>query len=384
MRTFITCSLLAVLVAATSWSPSARTLAGEAGTGATFSSIGPLTFAPDGTLFAADAVGAAILALDLGKQTAPRGTGDAANLDQTIAAMLGTDRAQVLITDMAVHPTSKNTFVSVMGGEGAAAQAALFRVDGTGKVELVAFSGLMFSKVTLADPPKAAAFVSPFKMDYVKVGPEYVHENPRVRTITDMAYVNGQLIVAGLSNEEFSSTLRAIPYPFKTAASSKAAAGSTNVEIYHGNHQQMETRSPIYAFVPYTIGNEPSLVASYLCTPLVTLPVSSLKPGAHVRGKTIAEFGNGNRPLDMIVYSKGGKDFLLMANNRRGVMKIPTDTFAAAASITTPVKDTGGVPFETVASLTGIEQLDTLDGTRALVLARSASKGLDLRAVALP
>ena len=122
MRTFITCSLLAVLVAATSWSPSARTLAGEAGTGATFSSIGPLTFAPDGTLFAADAVGAAILALDLGKQTAPRGTGDAANLDQTIAAMLGTDRAQVLITDMAVHPTSKNTFVSVMRGEGAAAQ----------------------------------------------------------------------------------------------------------------------------------------------------------------------------------------------------------------------------------------------------------------------
>ena len=378
MRTFITCSLLAVLVAATSWSPSARTLAGEAGTGATFSSIGPLTFAPDGTLFAADAVDATILALDLGKQSAPKGTGDAANLDQTIAAMLGTDRAQVLITDMAVHPASKNTFVSVMRGEGAAAQPALFRVDGTGKVELVAFTGLKFSKVTLADPPKAAAFVSPFKMDYVKVGPEYVHENPRVRTITDMAYVNGQLIVAGLSNEEFSSTLRAIPYPFK------AAAGSTKVEIYHGNHQQMETRSPIYAFVPYTIGTEPSLVASYLCTPLVTLPISSLKPGAHVRGKTIAEFGNGNRPLDMIVYSKAGKDFLLMANNRRGVMKIPTDTCAAAASITTPVKDTAGVPFETIASLTGIEQLDSLDATRALVLARSASKGLDLRAVALP
>ena len=378
MRTCLTCSLLAVLVAAASWSPAARTLAGEAGTGASFSSIGPLTFAPDGTLFAADAVAAAILALDLGKQSAPKGTGDAANLDQTIAAMLGTDRAQVLITDMAVHPTSRNTFVSVMRGEGAAAQPALFRVDGTGKVELVAFSGLTFSKVTLADPPKAAAFVSPFKMDYVKVGPEYVHENPRVRTITDMAYVNGQLIVAGLSNEEFSSTLRAIPYPFK------AATGGTKVEIYHANHEQMETRSPIYAFVPYTIGTEPSLVASYLCTPLVTLPLSGLKPGAHVRGKTIAEFGNGNRPLDMIVYSKAGKDFLLMANNRRGVMKIPTATFAAAPAISTPIKDTGGVPFETVASLTGIEQLDALDATRALVLARSASKGLDLRAVALP
>ena len=379
MRTFITCSLLTALVAATSWSPSARTLAGEAGTGATFSSIGPLTFAPDGTLFAGDTVGASILALDLGRQSAPKGTGDAANLDQTIAAMLGTDRAQVLITDMAVHPASRNTFVSVMRGEGVAAQPALFRVDGTGKVELIPFTGLTFSKVAVADPPKQAAFESPFKMDYVKVGPEYVHQNPRVRTITDMAYVNGQLIVAGLSNEEFSSTLRAIPYPFTRAA------GSTHVEIYHGNHKQMETRSPIYAFVPYTIGKEPSLVASYLCTPLVTLPLSSLTPGAHVRGKTIAEFGNGNRPLDMIVYSKAGKDFLLMANNRRGVMKIPTEPFVSAASITTPVNtDTGGVPFETIASLTGIEQLDSLDATRALVLVRSASKGLDLRAVALP
>ena len=86
----------------------------------------------------------------------------------------------------------------------------------------------------------------------------------------------------------------------------------------------------------YTIGGEPSLVASYLCTPLVTLPVSSLKPGAHVRGKTIAEFGSRNRPLDMVVYKKGGQDFLLIANNARGVMKVPTATFASAKAINEP------------------------------------------------
>lgn len=378
MRTYLACSLLAALAVAASWTLAPRTLAGEAGTGATFASIGPLTFAPDGTLFAGDTVGAAILALDLGKATGSRGTADVADLDQTIAAMLGTGRDQIVITDIAVHPTTRNTYVSVMRGEGSGAQAALIRVDGAGKVELVNTGGLRFTKVMLADAPKAAPFVSPFKMDYVKVGPEYVHENPRVRTITDMAYVNGQLIVAGLSNEEFNSTLRAIPYPFK------AAAGTTNVEIYHANHAQLETRSPIYTFVPYTIGNEPSLIAGYLCTPLVTLPISSLKPGAHVRGRTIGEFGNGNRPLDMVVYRKDGQDFVLMANNRRGVMKIPTAPFASAAAIATPIKTTGGVPFETVASLTGIEQLDGLDATRALVLARSATKGLDLRAVALP
>ena len=33
----------------------------------------------------------------------------------------------------------------------------------------------------------------------------------------------------------------------------------------------------------------------------------------------------------MIVYSKDGREFLLMANNSRGVMKIPTAPFATAA-----------------------------------------------------
>lgn len=379
MRTRSLVAGLALLATAAAWSPAARTVTGATATATTsLASIGPLTFAPDGTLFAGDTVGAAIVALHLGPASGAPGTADTANLDQTIAAMLGTDRAQVLITDMAVHPVTHQTYVSVMRGEGAAAKPALFRVDGKGVVTLVDVAGLKSSRALLGDAPKAADFVSPFKMDYVKVGPEYVHANPRVRTITDMAYVNGQLIVAGLSNEEFSSTLRVLPYPFQQAA------GTTNVEIYHGNHKQLETRSPIYAFVPYTIGGEPSLVASYLCTPLVTLPVSSLKSGAHVRGKTIAEFGSRNRPLDMVVYRKGGQDFILIANNARGVMKVPTAPFASAKAINEPVlSETGGVPFETVASLTGIEQLDTLDATRALVLARSTA-GLDLRAIALP
>ncbi len=359
--------------------PAPRTLAGEPGTGARFSSIGPLTFAPDGTLFAADTVSAAIVALNLGQAQGTPGTADVPDLDQVIASMLGTERSQVLITDVAVHPSTRQSFVAVMRGEGPGAQAALVRVDGAGRVTLVDTATLTSSAVTLADAPKAADFASPFSMDYVKVGPEYVHRNPRVRTITDMAFINGELIVAGLSNEEFNSTLRVIPYPFQSAAE------TTNVEIYHGNHKQLETRSPIYAFVPYTIGKEPSVVASYLCTPLVTLPLADLKAGVHVRGRTIAEFGNGNRPLDMVVYSKGGQDFILMANNRRGVMKIPTAPFADAKAINEPVlSETGGVPFETIASLTGIEQLDRLDDARALVLARSASKGLDLRAVAFP
>ena len=43
------------------------------------------------------------------------------------------------------------------------------------------------------------------------------------------------------------------------------------------------------------------------------------------KGKTIAELGNRNKPLDMISYKKEGKDYLLMANSSRGVMKISTE-----------------------------------------------------------
>jgi hypothetical protein len=141
----------------------------------------------------------------------------------------------------------------------------------------------------------------------------------------------------------------------------------------------------VNAFVPYTLNNQQHLIAGYTCTPLVKFPISDLKPGEKVRGTTIAEFGSGNRVLDMIVYRKGGQEFLLTANNSRGVMKIPTNTFANATPITTPVEtETGGVPFEKVPSMTGIEQLDKLDDNNSIVIVRTAAGGINLQAVPLP
>jgi hypothetical protein len=87
----------------------------------------------------------------------------------------------------------------------------------------------------------------------------------------------------------------------------------------------------------------------------------------------------------MVVYRKGTKDYLLIANTSRGVMKVSTDGFATAQAITSPVtSETGGVPFEPVSSMTGVQQLDLLDAERALVLTRRDGGGLDLAAVALP
>jgi hypothetical protein len=357
--------LFIVLVVLTSWVPSSARGVAETGQGPALTSIGPLAFGPDGTLFAADNQAAAVFGLDLAAQAggAVPGAKGLDAIDQKIAAMLGTGAREITITDLAVHPRTHNAFVSVMRGQGTGAAPALLRVDGAGTIEMVPLQSLKFSKLELPNAPTA----NPGD-----------RRNARANAVTDMAFSDGRLWIAGLSSEEFSSKLRSVPYPF-----SSIDAG-TSVEIFHGNHGVLETRSPVYTFLPYTLNNQPHLIAGYLCTPLVKFPISTLKPGDKVRGTTIAELGAGNRPLDMILYKKAGRDFLLMSNNSRGVMKIATDGFAAASPITAPVSaETAGVPYETVKSMQGIEQLDLLDAQNSIVIAKTGS-AVNLQVVPLP
>jgi hypothetical protein len=86
----------------------------------------------------------------------------------------------------------------------------------------------------------------------------------------------------------------------------------------------------------------------------------------------------------MIVYSRGGQDYLLMSNTSRGVMKIPTASFGSAAGITSKVAEgTAGVPFETLADLKGVEHLDKVGTDKVAVLAK-ADTGVSLRTIPLP
>jgi hypothetical protein len=357
--------LALAFAAVTSGTPAAAPTSPMTGTTPRFESIGPLTFAPDGVLFAADTQAAAIFALDLGAAAAGAqpGTKNIPAIDQKIAALLGTDVREISVTDLAVHPRSRNAFISVMRGQGAGAKPVLLRVDGAGTLDIVEMTGVKYSKVTLPNAPDANPGA---------------RANARVQSITDMAFMDGRLYVAGLSNEEFASKLRAVSYPFTSVDN------GASVEIFHGSHGQFETRSPVYTFVPYRIGNQVNLIAGYLCTPLVKFPVDSLTPGGKVMGTTIAELGNRNRPLDMIVYKKDGKEFLLMSNNSRGVMKIPTDRFATQPGITAPVSDRAGIAYETIASLKGVEQLDLLDSAHTIVLARTDAGVLNLESVPVP
>ena len=383
----VACVLM--LVAATAGTPTGQTSSVTSGIGPTPQHLGPLTFGPDAVLFAADAQEVFIYALDLSQQVAGGvpGTRNVPALDEGIAALLGTDASNLIITDLAVHPRTRNAFISVMRGQGAGATPVLLRVDGAGELTVVPLDRVPYSRVKLPNPPDETTALVLQGGREIPV-PNYPSNQETegmlssfsVQTITDMAYTDGRLYVSGLSNEEFASKLRSIAYPFKDVDA------GTSAEIWHAAHNQFETRSPVYTFVPYDIDDEPHLIASYLCTPLVKFPVSSLAPGADVRGVTIAELGNGNRPLDMVVYQKDGQDFLLMSNNRLGVMKIPTDGFGDAPAITEAVPDggTAGVAHEQIPGMTGVEQLDLLDERHVIVLARSEQGSLNLEAVPLP
>jgi hypothetical protein len=357
--------LLVAFVLSASFSPSSARAVAVTGQGPSLTSIGPLTFAPDGTLFAADNQAAALYAFDLGNQASggAQGAKGLDGIDQKLAALVGSAPGDITITDLAVHPQTHNAYISVMRGQGASAAAGLFRVDGAGKIDMVTIQNLKFQKVELPNAPVANA-----------TG----RRNPRTESITDLAFSNGKLWVAGLSNEEFASKLRAVPYPFNSVDA------GTSVEIFHGNHRRVETASPVYAFVPMTINGQPSLVAGYLCTPLVKFAIDSLKTGDKVRGTTVAELGAGNRPIDMIQYKKDGKDFLLMSNTAHGVMKIPAADIATVTPITAPVDTpTAGVPFEKIGTMQGIEQLDLLDAQNSIVIAK-VNGALNLQVVPLP
>lgn len=331
-------------------------------------SAGPLAFGPEGILFIGDPKGAAIFAVATGdKGKAQAGDFKVEGVDGKIAALLGTDTKNILISDLAVNPISGTAYLSVSRGKGPDAAPVIVKVDGMGKVSELALKEVNFAKTTLPNAPSSDAKASRGVM-------------PRMESITGLVFVDGRVFIAGLSNEEFASKLRSVPFPFTSADA------GTSVEIYHGAHGKFETNSPVRTFATYKVNNEDHLLAAYTCTPLVKFPVSELKPGSKVKGTTVAELGNMNRPLDMIVYQKDGKDYVLLANNNRGMMKISTEGIDKKEGITAPVKGGGlaGLKYEKIEGLKDVYQMCRLDKGRALILKKSASGGMDLEAIALP
>ena len=93
---------------------------------------GALAFSPEGILFVGDNVGGAIYAFDVGKGMAPDTPTpvNVDNIDARVAGILGVGPKAIVINDMAVHPVTREIYISVTRGYGAEAKPAIVTVDG--------------------------------------------------------------------------------------------------------------------------------------------------------------------------------------------------------------------------------------------------------------
>lgn len=324
-------------------------------------SIDQMSFGPEGLLFLGDSKNAAVYAVDT-KDVGSKAEGEELRIedfDTKIAASLGTTADQVKIKEMVVNPISKKIYFGVQTADGS---PVLLRVKGEG-FEHIPLNDVSYSKIALTDPIAADA---KDKWD----------RSLRTWAISDLKYHKGKVLVSGLSNKEFGSTFRSIPFPFTDSQD------YASLEIWHAAHGAYETHAPIKTFDIIQLDNVDHLMASYTCTPLVLFPLETLADGKHTKGRTVAELGAGNSPLDMISYEKGGQTYFLMSNSNRPVMRIKYDDIANfKETMTEPVPvfaETEGVPYDNL-PFPYVLQMDKLDATNVVYLQRTSDGDLILR-----
>ncbi len=185
-----------------------------------------------------------------------------------------------------------------------------------------------------------------------------------MESITDLAYVDGKVFVAGLSNEEFASNLRAINFPSTTSA--------------RGEHRDLPRR-------PWQTGNActranlrsvqdrwPRLFGGciHLHT-VVKIPVSDLKPGSKVSAPPLRNWqskqttGHGGLQERWQELHSHGQQFTRCHEDCHDTIK--DQASIARRSMAKPP----ACPMKRCESLTGVTQLDRLSDTLAVVLIKT-------------
>jgi hypothetical protein len=194
--------------------------------------------------------------------------------------------------------------------------------------------------------------------------------------ITDMAFVDVELYVAGLSGEAFTSKLRRFAFPFNSDAK------AVDLEIFHTSHDRYETQAPIETFLAFPINGQMNILAGYGCAPVAKFLLKDIRSNTKLRGITLAELGGGNRPLDMVSYRKDGKDYVLISNSDRTLMRMSSEDLDKGQPMTTVVPGAyvdAGVNYLSIAEV-GIMQLDDYDDKNIIVVQRNIQDGtLNLR-----
>ncbi|MBP85474.1 MAG: hypothetical protein CMJ64_01965 [Planctomycetaceae bacterium] len=335
-------------------------------------SINVISFAPEGVLLIGDGAAAQIVAIET-EDTSPAKAlpKKLPTIQKLIAGHIGAKADGIEILDLAVNPASGRAYIAIRKQDDKS--YIIVTVDGSGEVREFELDNVKYARVQLSAG---------------KV---------KVSRITDVAWGDDRVIAAGRSNETFSSKIFSIDAPLEH----EAKGNSFSAETYHVSHGKWETKAPMSVVIPFKENGKTYVVGAYSCTPIVKYPIDSLKPGAQVKGESVLELGSGNTAIDMFIYTKDGKPYVL-ANTFRfhharkpfgpspyWTVKFEQGILAEDANVNEKAlrRLKGYEPAtERVAMVEayhGVRQMDKLGDSNALVM-REGSDGLSLEVLVLP
>lgn len=362
-----------ILTTGTTASVSAEVLRKTATGNVELKSINVIEFAPEGVLLIGDGASSQIVAIqtrDITPVTLPESTIE--NIAAKLAASMGTKPEGIEIIDLAVNPASGRIYFAVR--HQADRKYILLTLDGTGEIDEFSLKDVTYARLPLSTGTSA-----------------------KVSVVTDVAWADDRIVAAGRSNESFSSKIFSIDAPL----SHEATSSSYSAKTYHVSHRRWETKAPMSVVLPLRENGKTWIVGAFSCTPIVKYPLDSLKQGALVTGVSVIELGSGNRPLDMLLYEKDGKQYVLantfrFHHERRPFGPSPYWTVRFEQSLLSESENTdekaqrrlaGNKPatdrIQMIEAFHGVTQMDRLDETRAIVL-RKTEHDFNLEAVPLP
>ncbi|MDB4458987.1 hypothetical protein N9059_00275 [bacterium] len=336
--------------------------------------IDVLGFAPGGVLLIGDGSKQQVVAVNTGDVKKSGGKiKPVTGFKSELASRLGVKAGEVEIIDMVVNSASEKVYFAVRKQDDKS--YVIVRIGSKGAMELVSLKNVEYAKVPLPKGEKAP-----------------------VTKITDVAWAGGRLVAAARCNEEFASKI----FATNGALSHGKKEQIYSAETYHVAHGRWETKAPMSTLIPYEEDGKHYIVGAFTCTPVVKYPLDDLKPGAKIKGISMIELGNGNRPLDMFAYEKGGKGSVL-ANTFRvhhkrhafgpspyWAARFDEDLLAGSKVNKEATRRLKGRTFELatdkielVEDFHGVVQMDRLNKTHAVGL-RQSGKDVDLVLVALP
>lgn len=335
-------------------------------------SIQVIDFAPQGVLLLGDGAASQVLAIETGDTTAGEALSEPLeNFQAQLAGHLGAPKGGVEIIDIAVNPASSKIYVAAR--RQADKQYVIVVIGSDGKIRELSLENVKYARIGL------------------------VAGDSKVSQVTDVAWADDRIVAAGRSNETFASKIFSVYTPLKHNSTTE----TFSAETYHVSHRRWETKAPMSVVLPFKENGKTYVIGAFSCTPIVKYPLDSLTAGAKIKGTSVMELGSGNRPIDMFMYKKGGKNFVIsntfrFHHSRRPFGPSPYWTVKFEQGILSENEAVnekalqrlkGGKPgtkrVEMVESFHGVMQMAKVDDSKAAVL-RKTEKDVNLEIVALP